>query len=380
MIKNNHTKTLKTDALLHRAGRKAWTNKFTLEGIAAALFDERADALSEHERSLMDNALRSLVRGVEVKIIAEMAQQQDAPKDLTKLLGQDSAASQGNGDEYAYPILEQAGVLRASGLIEAVKHRTQTHRLTLALRRLSRETTIASLIEEPQSSIIQSLLVAPAPETADRLKSYIDAETDRMDTFQYPVLRPIDLPPAVMKQLCWWISAALRQYSIAHDYIEPGTHDGHFERATKAVLEHLNAESSPVNEAEGVIEILVAGGRFKPELLLQLLRQGEVSLFEAGFARITGLRRTLVARLLYETDGESLAVACKAVGFDAASFASIYGYTKHGRLAADIDQNGNQDIFDFYNDIEQSAAEAVLERWRCDADFLYAIKQLEQDE
>ena len=380
MTDKNDTKPLKTEALLDRAGRQAWTNRFTLEGIAAALFDDRDDALSELERSLMDNALRSLVRNVETRILNQIAQRKDTPKEFTKLLAWDVAASHDDGDGYAYPILEKSGVLRATALIEVIKHRMQIHRLTLILRRLNRESSIASLMEDQQSSIIQSLLVAPPPESVDRLKSFIDAETERMDTFQYPLIRPVDLPPAVIKQLCWWIAAALRDYAITLSLMDRETFDGCFEKATKAVIEQLHDESSPVNEAGEVIEILASSGRFSIELLLQLLRQGEVTLFEAGFAKLTGLRGTLVSRLLYETGGESLAVACKAVGIEPADFAMLYGYTRHGRLTADAARNGNQDIIEFYDAIEKPAAEAVLERWRCDPDFLYAIKLLEQAE
>lgn len=380
MTNNNRTKSLKVDALLGRAGRKAWANKFSLEGIAAALFDDADDALSELERSLMNNALRSLVRNIETRILAEMEQRRDVPKELAKLFGQGAAANRRHGDGIAYPILEKAGLLRATDLIEIIKHRVQTHRLALALHRLGRESSIASLMKDPQNSIIQSLLVAPAPESADRLKGFINAESDRMDTFKYPLIRPIDLPPSVMKQLCWWIAAALRHYAITHFPMDPGMVDERIEQATAAVLDQLNAESSRADEADDVIDILTASGRFSADLLQQLLQQGEVSLFEAGFARITGLRKALVSRLLYETGGESLAVACKAVGFDTATFATIYGYTRHGRLAAETAQTGHQDIIEFYDSIEQDAAEAVLERWRRDAEFLYAIKLLEQAE
>ena len=378
MTKNKPPKTLKTDVLLDRAGSKAWTNKFTLEGIAAALFDDRADALSEHERSLMDNALRSLVQAVEIGILAELTKPRDGQKDLAELFAADGSVSHEQGGGYAYPILEKAGLLRATALIEVIKHRTQTHRLARALHRLRRESSIASLMEEPQSSIIQSLLVAPAPESIDRLKGFIDSETDRMDTFQYPLIRPIDLSPAMMKQLCWWIAAALRQFAISQLNMEPGMFDKRFEQATMAVLDQQNAESSHSNEAERVIDILATGERFSADVLLQLLRQGEVSLFEAGFARFTGLRKTLVSRLLYETDGESLAVACKATGIDSATFMKIYDYTRHGRLTAQAPKNGDWDIIEFYDSIDQAAADAVLKRWQCNADFLYAIKLLEQ--
>lgn len=378
MSNNSRMKTVEADALLNRADRKARANKLTLEEIATALFDESAAALSELERSLMDNSLRTLVRNIETKILAEAARHQDAPKGFSRLFKQGAAASRDHEDGYAFEILEKAGLLRETSLIEAIKHRMQTHRLTLAIRRIMRESSIASLMEDNQSSIIQSLLVSPAPETVDRLKHFIDSESDRKDAYQYPLIRPIDLPASVMKQLCWWVAAALRQFANSRIDVDPGTIDSCFEQAAKTVLGQLSEESSPANEAEGVIGILISSGRFSPELLLQLLGQGEVSLFEAGFTKITGLRNILVTRLLYETGGESLAVACKAAGFDTAGFATIYGHTRHGRLTADPVQAEDQDIIEFYDSIEQDAAEAVLERWRHDADFLYAIKLLEQ--
>jgi hypothetical protein len=64
----------------------------------------------------------------------------------------------------------------------------------------------------------------------------------------------------------------------------------------------------------------------------------------------------------------------------------IYGFTRRGQLASDAAAGGDSDIIDtvdgdeveIYHGIEQKAAEAVLERWRRDGDFLYAIKLLEQ--
>ena len=353
-----------TDALLDRAGRKAHSNKAALEDIAAALFGDSAAGLSEFERSLMDNAMRSLVRDMETRILNQLATRQDTPKELAGMLRPDR--------------IEKAGLLRKASLIEAVMHRMQAHRMTLVLQRLGRESSIDSLMGDPQNSIIQSLLVAPPPESADRLKAFVSAENDRMDNFQFPLIRPIDLPRDVMKQLFWWVAAALRKFAMANSEIAPGSVDGYFEQAAATVLDQLDDEASPAVEAEGVIDVLIASGRFSTDLLLQLMRQGEVSLFEAGFARITGLRKVLVSRLLYESGGESLAVACKAAGFDSSSFATIFGNTRHGQLAADPVHSENQDIMEFYDSIEQTAAEAVLEWWRRDTGFLYAIKLLEQ--
>ncbi len=152
----------------------------------------------------MDNAMRSLVRNIETRIFTELAHQQDAPKAFISLLEQSTAESRETENGYAYPILEKAGLLRETSLIEIIKHRMQAHRLTLALRRLGRESSIASLIDDPQKSIIQSLLVAPPPESVDRLKVFVSAESDRMDSFQFPLIRPIGPLRDVMGQLFWW--------------------------------------------------------------------------------------------------------------------------------------------------------------------------------
>ncbi|MFP6746542.1 MAG: hypothetical protein VCD66_02950 [Alphaproteobacteria bacterium] len=167
MIKHNGADVLNTDALLARARHKALTNQVALERIAAALFDEGDDARSEFDRSLMDNSLQSLMRDLETRILSEILHHQDAPVEFARLFVGNDAASHDHG--YAYPILVKACLLCATRLIEVIKHRMQTHRLTLALLGLRRDPDSASLKEEPQRGIIQSLLVAPEPESVDCL-------------------------------------------------------------------------------------------------------------------------------------------------------------------------------------------------------------------
>ncbi len=121
-----------------------------------------------------------------------------------------------------------------------------------------------------------------------------------------------------------------------------------------------------------------------PKTIISLLEQNAADSRETenGYAdpilEKVGPRKALVSRLLYETGGESLAVACKAAGFDSRGCATISGYTRHGRPAADPIDTGNHDIIEFYDGTEQTVAEAALERWRRGAVYLYAINLLDQ--
>jgi len=47
------------------------------------------------------------------------------------------------------------------------------------------------------------------------------------------------------------------------------------------------------------------------KMMIRALKDGDVFLFEAMFRRLTGLRITLVKRIMFEPGGEGLAIACK---------------------------------------------------------------------
>ncbi len=359
-------------ALLDSAHRQASANRAALEMIATALFDAAAGALSDEDRSLMENALKVLVREIEGAIRRELAERHGAPRELAAALDRDGA-------EVAYPVLAGAGFLRNAELIEVVKHRVQTHRLAVALGRLRRDSAAAD--DADHDSVIQTLLSDAAPGTLESLKCYLAAESGRVDTFQNPLIRPVDLPAEVSPSLWWGVSAALRQHATENYDAEPAVLDRVLEQAPAALLARIEAEQGHPDEADSVIDHLTDCGRFSPDVLVRLLRQGEVPLFEAAFARATGLRPRLVSRLLYEPGGEGLALACKAVGFDGAVFSAIYESTRLARMSIETPGEGGgggDDQVAFFESIDADTAMTVLERWRRNADYLYAIKQVEQ--
>lgn len=165
------------------------------------------------------------------------------------------------------------------------------------------------------------------------------------------------------------MSAALRKHAAENEPVDHRQLDDAIEQATSGILARIAAAQGQLGEANAVIDGMTAIGRFPPDALLQLLQQGEVPLFEAAFARATGLRPRLVSRLLYEPGGEGLAVACKAIGFDREVFATIFDYTRHARQSVQVNA--------FFDRVDSDTAAAVLDMWRRDTGFLYALKQIE---
>lgn len=55
-------------------------------------------------------------------------------------------------------------------------------------------------------------------------------------------------------------------------------------------------------------------------MLTTALREGEVPLFIALFAKVSKLREYLIQRLVFEPGGEGLAIACRAIGMSEKEF------------------------------------------------------------
>lgn len=119
-------------------------------------------------------------------------------------------------------------------------------------------------------------------------------------------------------------------------------------------------------------------GKITPGLLIQTLRQGEISLFEDLFARLTGLDTVVVRRSIFEPGGEGLAIACKAVGIEKPDFASIFLLSWSARPGDKVvDPSELSAVISLFDRIQPYSAIKVLRRWRLDPNFLFALKQLE---
>ncbi len=106
-----------------------------------------------------------------------------------------------------------------------------------------------------------------------------------------------------------------------------------------------------------------------PQALVQALRGGEIARAEHLFGAMTGLSEQTNKRVLYGDGGRSLAVACRALGFDQLQFASTFILTrKLGLPEAETDPRLLSRASQVFEDTGQEAALEVLNAWRRDDD------------
>jgi uncharacterized protein (DUF2336 family) len=369
----NFMSKVETQHLFDLARDKTLSGRQALTATVTDLFFSRGNTLTDRERALMTEILRQLINDVESSVrraLAEkLATQKDAPRDLVLALANDEIA-------VAHCILKHSDVLRDEELIEVIHHRTLEHQLAIAVRKSVSEQVSDALVETGDVDVIRTLLEnANARISAATMSSLVE-QSKRVDTYQNPLIGRPDLGEELARRMYWWVSAALRKHILTNFAIDAAEFDDVLEGT---VIELAGPKVEARSKSVELADNLEEEKAITPQLLVQTLRQGEIALFEAMLARITGIRLTLVRRLLFERGGEGLAVACRALRFEAPLFASIYLLSRKARPSDPPPARGEvKRLLDFYDQISEDSAAQLLRKWRRDQDFLKAVWQIEQ--
>ncbi len=354
---------------------KSVAGRMALAETISDLFLQRDCTLTERERTLMFSILRQMIHDAEMSvrrlISAQLAERDDAPRDLVQRLANDEI-------EVAYPILTKSTVLHDTDLIEVIQQRTLEHQMAIAIRQSVSETVSGALVQTGHKDVITTLLENYNAKISDATMEYLVDEAKRVDTFQEPMLRRHDLDPRLAKRMFMWVSAALRQYILENSGLSQIDIDDLLEKVALEEVEAVTSPDRPKRKSETLAAELDMSGKVTPELLVQSLSEGEVGLFMAMFRRFTGLRELLVMRLVFEAGGEGLAIACKAVAIDKENFSSIFALSRKARPGSDTTlKRDTRKVLAFYDRISEDAAKQVVRRWQRDVDYLAAIRELE---
>jgi uncharacterized protein (DUF2336 family) len=343
------------------------------------LFQEQAGVLSAQERALMVDILEKLVREVSqdirLKLSHRLADLPGTPRELAVLLANDEI-------DIASPILMRSRALQDTDLIEIIHHRSRQHILAVAMRRDLSMSVSDVLVETGHSDVIMALLNNQEARISETTLAYIVDQSKQIDEFQEPLVHRRDLPRALAVKMCYWVSAAIRQFIIDKFQVDANDLDDTIQPILHEQVASAEAEARPaefLTPAEEAARAIKTGGKLTARLMIQTLRRGEIPMFEAMFAQAAELRLPLINRLLYEVGGNGIAVVARGLRLTREEFATIYLLTRRARPGLG---GGAVDLgraLGFYDKVGTEAAMKVLERWRRDPQYLFAIKTIEQD-
>nr|WP_298686603.1 DUF2336 domain-containing protein [uncultured Dongia sp.] len=364
------------EQLLALARLRSDEGRAELFAVIGDLFHDRSDVLSAQERALMldilEKLMRDVAREVRRKLALRLADAPGLPHELAVMLANDEI-------DVATPILLRSSVLQDVDLIEVIRHRSRQHILTVAMRRDLSSTLSETLIETGDRDVIRTLLENQDANISRTTLAYLVEQSKVVDEFQEPLVRRRDLPKELGRRMVHWVAAALRQALLDRFAIDPNALDDRLEPVVQEEIIQVTAEIEADSAADVLSRALGAQRQLTPRLLLQTLRKGEVQLFEAMFAEMSGLRLKLVTRLVYEPGGQGLAVAARGMGLNREEFATIFLLTRRARAGqAGFAPAELGRALEFFDRLTHAAAETVLTRWRRDPDYLFAIRSIEE--
>jgi uncharacterized protein (DUF2336 family) len=363
--------------LLDLALDKSLEARRKLTATIGDFFSETGDVLSDRERALMGDILRKLIIECEMAVRRDLSERLSRsphpPRDLIVMLANDEI-------EVAEPLLKKSDVLRDMELIQIIRHRTQQHQLAIAMRRSVSEQVSDALVENGNTDVIKVLLENQDARISKATLEYLAEESRRVDTYQEPLVQRKDLPAELAERMYLWVSAALRGYIVENFDVHPSELDDHLEGVASSIAgdpEQHSKDPSDKDSASLLAHRLVQQREVTPEFLIQVLRQGEIRLFEALFGELSGLKPPRLQETIYDSGGEGLAIACRALEMPKPSFATIFLLSRRGRPGRRvIDPRELSRALMIYDRINAKAAVEVVKRWRRDPAYQEAIERV----
>jgi uncharacterized protein (DUF2336 family) len=362
------------DDLLVLARDKSTASRNQLVEALGGMYCDAHVATADTERELMAQILRSLIHDVELQVRANLAEQlakdDNAPPDLIATLANDDI-------EVAHAILVASNALDDAELIEIIARRTRRHRVAIAMRDAVSENVSDALVGSGETDVVVTLIGNDGAAISDgTLAELVEASRER-EAFQSPLLNRNELSPRLAKQMYWWVSAALRKHIAKSFDIDSLELDGKIVSSVQGILGIQENLDLPADGLDELARKLAERDAISSELLIDTLRQHEMSLFEALFARLVGLQKTLVRRFVLEPGGESLAICCRAANLYKAEFTSIFLLSRSARPGEKLVDPGElSNAVAFFDRITTDTAKKVVHRWHLDPDYLDALKKL----
>jgi len=360
--------------LLDLARKKSSDSRTELAATISDLFSEDSKVLSDRERALMYEIIHHIVKDAEMEIrkviSSRLADRVDAPLDLIEILANDNI-------DVAYPILTESTVLHDQGLIDVVRTRTLEHQLAVSIRNSISEDVSDALVATKDERVIRTLLQNDNASISQATMEYLVEQSERVDSFQEPILRRDELKPEMAKRMYMWVSAALRKYIVEKCDLDQDEVDDLVEKVMVEKLESELKATSQGGKSARLAKELKKDGRVSPDLMIRALQDGEVRLFVDLMAQATDLRTDLVMRFLLEPGGEGLSVACRSLNLSDYEFQRIYSLSKKTQKNEDDGERASvADVVKFYRQVSKEAASEVLVRWRRDSGYLSALRDL----
>jgi uncharacterized protein (DUF2336 family) len=314
--------------------------------------------LSEDDRTAAEGALLMLLDDPSPLVRRAMAEvfarSQEAPAAIVQALALDQSS-------VALPILEHSPLLIDADLVDIAATGDGETQCAIA-RRINLPPSVCAAIAEVGTAaaaleLIENAYAELAPFSWDRIVE----RHGHLAAIRESMLVLEDLPAATRAALVAKLSNTLAQFVVAKNWLSA-------DRAERVAGEARDrstvniAASSRGDEMHGLVAHLRATSQLTAGLILRALLSGNLELFEAALAELSGLPRARVSSLLLDRGEASLVALLQRAGMPQSTFAAF-------RAALDVIQEvGFADTLAGAARLRRRMVERVLTQCETDQD------------
>jgi uncharacterized protein (DUF2336 family) len=277
----------------------------------------------------MREILRRLTRDVEMAIriaLAErLAEDATAPHDLILLLVDDRI-------EVARPLILNSPLLTDEDVLRLIAVSDIGHQEAVASRPHIGEPVTEALVQAGHESVLMALVRNVTAQISGSTYETLVEKSRALTGLQEPLIRRTDLPPQLATKMCEWVSDALKTYIRTNYSVSPKKVDAALGHVRLVLNSEPASNDSPGDSAQRLIEKMAQSSQLRPSFLMRVLSQGQMDLFDLGFARLIGLDPAHFRQTFYQQGVRAVALACHGAGIDRSVFATVFNLSRqaHG--------------------------------------------------
>ncbi len=345
------------EKLVHLAKESSPERRRDLLREVTDLFFKAPEALNESEIGHIGDIICKIAHDMEVKVrrhLAEKLSASDAaPHQVITMLAEDEI-------DVAQPVLQNSTVLRTADLIDIIKRHGQEYMLAISQRDRISEEVADSLVEHGNDAILVSLARNRGADLSQDAMEIMVERSKSNEALHSPLVEHHKMPPELISEMFWHVSSALRQRILSMDLDLDETEVDEMLDEAKTWLENEDAEQESLSPSEKLILRKERMGLLDATLIEQFLRQGKIPELVAGIGRLLKVDAHTARNIVFDEGGETLVIACKAIGLGKATFSNLLAL-------ADVNRKRSQEEIDallgIYGRIAPETARRTIRFW-----------------
>lgn len=323
------------------------------------LFD--VNDLSVREQDLISDILTSLLRQAEIDLrqalAAHIAAMDNVPERIAHQIAHDDI-------RVAESFLRQSPVLQDKDLLYIIQSKDKHYWKAIAARETMGDRVINALADTKNLETAVTLAENKNITLTSHSMNVLSDMAKNHETLATPLLHRDEVTPDLAAKLYEYVGEQLKSYILENYPLQSKTLN---QNVDDIVLELADTQ----DEYTPTPAMLKAADRYREKgiltvkLMLGTLRRGQFPSFIAQLSRFTGLSPEVVQEILMQTNGQGLAVACKAFEIVKADFVSIYLLTHRIRSEGQmVDMKDMKQAVEYYTRITREMAQEIIRESR----------------